>query len=33
MQMNKMNNTILGAIITLEAWDMKYKVNADWNHA
>ena len=25
--------TILGAIITLEAWDMKYKVNADWNHA
>ena len=23
----------IGATITLEAWDMKYKVNADWNHA
>ncbi len=23
----------LGSTITLEAWDMKYKVNADWNHA
>jgi hypothetical protein len=22
-----------GSTITLEAWDMKYKVNADWNHA
>ena len=22
-----------GATITLEAWDMKYKPNADWNHA
>ena len=23
----------IGATITLEAWDMKYKPNADWNHA
>ena len=23
----------VGSTITLEAWDMKYKVNADWNHA
>ncbi len=23
----------IGSTITLEAWDMKYKVNADWNHA
>ena len=23
----------IGATITLEAWDMKYKTNADWNHA
>lgn len=23
----------IGATITLEAWDMKYKSNADWNHA
>lgn len=23
----------IGATITLEAWDMKYKKNADWNHA
>lgn len=23
----------LGSTITLEAWDMKYKPNADWNHA
>jgi arylsulfatase A-like enzyme len=23
----------IGATITLEAWDMKYKANADWNHA
>ena len=23
----------MGSTITLEAWDMKYKVNADWNHA
>ncbi len=23
----------VGATITLEAWDMKYKPNADWNHA
>ena len=23
----------IGATITLEAWDMKYKVTADWNHA
>lgn len=23
----------VGATITLEAWDMKYKSNADWNHA
>lgn len=22
-----------GSTITLEAWDMEYKVNADWNHA
>ena len=22
-----------GSTITLEAWDMKYKPNADWNHA
>lgn len=23
----------IGSTITLEAWDMKYKPNADWNHA
>lgn len=23
----------IGSTITLEAWDMKYKSNADWNHA
>ena len=23
----------IGSTITLEAWDMKYKVNGDWNHA
>lgn len=23
----------IGSTITLESWDMKYKVNADWNHA
>ncbi|WP_167607719.1 family 78 glycoside hydrolase catalytic domain [Maribellus sediminis] len=23
----------IGSTITLEAWDMKYKTNADWNHA
>lgn len=23
----------IGATITLEAWDMKYKPNSDWNHA
>ncbi|PWJ57869.1 alpha-L-rhamnosidase-like protein [Dyadobacter jejuensis] len=23
----------IGSTMTLEAWDMKYKVNADWNHA
>ena len=23
----------IGATISLEAWDMKYKTNADWNHA
>jgi arylsulfatase A-like enzyme len=23
----------IGATVTLEAWDMKYKTNADWNHA
>lgn len=23
----------LGSTVTLEAWDMKYKPNADWNHA
>jgi len=23
----------VGSTITLEAWDMKYKPNADWNHA
>ncbi|MGB7393820.1 MAG: alpha-L-rhamnosidase C-terminal domain-containing protein, partial [Pricia sp.] len=23
----------IGATMTLEAWDMKYKPNADWNHA
>lgn len=23
----------VGATITMESWDMKYKVNADWNHA
>jgi hypothetical protein len=23
----------VGSTITLEAWDMKYKSNADWNHA
>lgn len=27
------NMIIIGSTITLEAWDMKYKVNADWNHA
>ena len=32
-QMKKMNDTILGTTITLEALDMRYKVNADWNHA
>lgn len=28
--MNMINS---GSTITLEAWDMKYKPNADWNHA
>ena len=23
----------IGSTVTLEAWDMKYKPNADWNHA
>ena len=23
----------IGSTITLEAWDVKYKPNADWNHA
>lgn len=23
----------IGSTISLEAWDMKYKINADWNHA
>ena len=27
------NMIALGSTITLEAWDMKYKPNADWNHA
>ncbi|MCC5928682.1 MAG: sulfatase-like hydrolase/transferase [Cyclobacteriaceae bacterium] len=27
------NMIAIGSTITLEAWDMKYKPNADWNHA
>ena len=27
------NMIAMGSTITLEAWDMKYKPNADWNHA
>ena len=27
------NMIALGSTITLEAWDMKYKPNSDWNHA
>ncbi|WP_235298256.1 alpha-L-rhamnosidase-related protein [Portibacter marinus] len=27
------NMIAVGSTITLEAWDMKYKPNADWNHA
>ncbi len=27
------NMIALGSTMTLEAWDMKYKPNADWNHA
>ncbi len=28
-----LNMISIGSTITLEAWDMKYKPNADWNHA
>lgn len=27
------NMIAIGSTVTLEAWDMKYKPNADWNHA
>jgi len=27
------NMIAIGSTITLEAWDMKYKPNSDWNHA
>jgi len=27
------NMIAIGSTISLEAWDMKYKPNADWNHA
>lgn len=27
------NMILTGSTITMEAWDMKYKPNSDWNHA